>query len=258
MSAVTQEQVLRGGIGSGSVPKVVLPRRKERPPRIDPQEAVNDLVCLYGRNVVEWADWPELLAARGLVPSDVSPAMVSSADRLARERKDRPKPCLYRPVEITHIKNGDAYPVSPGEGKEALLEWVEEVKNMAARSGKQMSVGELMQLCSSVDRALFGELFRTEVESEKEKDKVANVFAKTTIRTNNTVGRVYGSRPTSQSGRINLVLSTEPKSAEEISELCGVYLAYVKAHLSYYFRTGTNVGPHLIRWPDGKWSLKRQ
>lgn len=258
MSAVTQEQMLRGGIGSGSVSVIVKPRRKERPPRIDPQEAVNDLVYLYGRNVVEWADWPELLAARGLVPSDVTPTMVSLADRLARERKDRPKPRLYRPVEVSCVGNGDIYPMSRGEGREALLEWVEEVKNMAARRGKLVTFVELMQLCSYRDKSLFGELFRTEVESEKEKDKVANVFAKTITRTNNTVGSIYGSRPTSQSGRINLVLSTEPKSAEEISELCGVYLAYVKAHLSYYFRTGTNVGPHLIRWPDGKWSLKGQ
>jgi hypothetical protein len=53
--------------------------RTARSKAVDVQEAVNKLVLRHGRNVHEWADWPDLLAKEGVDPAAVTDRILQLA-----------------------------------------------------------------------------------------------------------------------------------------------------------------------------------
>ncbi len=262
MSAVPETQVLRGGLGADAPPAR---RRVPKPPRKDPQAVIDDLVCLHGGNVTEWADWPALLARQGLVESDVSARMLESARERARTRTDHPPRPRESDVAVCGAVYGDTYPGSPCAGREALRDWAEGVRDMAGRRGKALPAGALMTLAHSRDKSLLGELYAEELRAERDRAQ-----ARAPAR-NGDAPRRRGARPAdsppagldrfrcranSSGGRVNAELTTTPRSSAELAAASGVPEARVKDHLSWCLRHKDHpLGAVLICTGDGRWAL---
>lgn len=172
MSALpsTQSRNLRGGLGPSPPPRDG--RKEPRPPAESPQEIVDDLIYYHGSNVVNWSEWPLLLAERGLVPGDVSRQMISSAVERARTRTD-PRTALRRSqtgeIAVLDAK-GNFYPASPSGGREACSAWVAKVRDMADRRDTFLTATAILQMASSRDKCHVGELLSEELKRERESE----------------------------------------------------------------------------------------
>lgn len=114
MAAAAKEKVLRGGTNDTPVAKVAkakspttLPKRT----KAEIQAIVDQLVLDKGRNVVNWGEYPQILAQLGLTQTDVTPRMIEQASTTAEakyaEHKIHFKGRVYHYTEVPECENGD-------------------------------------------------------------------------------------------------------------------------------------------------------
>lgn len=89
--------------GTSQIPAPPRPPKAREKTQEEKQAEVNDLIYRHGSNVPNWANWPTLLQERGLVPADVTPGMLSRAERWLREEMVR-KAEEYNAAKTSRLK----------------------------------------------------------------------------------------------------------------------------------------------------------